>query len=483
MIGKLALLLALAHGAAAQSFSTAAALEAPFSEPPPMVAECPECSIGTFRCPQVESAGAPKSCMDPNFQLRRLRTDFSYVQGTCWEVIPRDRHSVQVDLDIWCRQGPFMQCSMMERHDISAISILSGCSPASGKAAELVSEKCTWVCKHGKPVARCLWTFDPVGMFQATQGGLETCWLSSTCTGTDVEVTATCRPTALWQQANSSKADMAKVREVLTSTHVARQRAEKELSQATAAHSSLVQRLQETEAQLNATNQALMQLRGSMSTAAVQEQSGESNGLVIALTAALGCAVLFICVLGAIVALRGRRRQQHLPAPDNKSTPAAASDDEFVSDPTEVIVCELTKQMDSGMKAIDELLDDSEKPATHRCIDTNGAEGSTEAASSKNSATEEVHPSFSDMNDCDSETASRPATPPVTPATRKSSLVGTLMQEAPPSINGDDNGGVSPPETLGVLDGGARVQAADDLPDFPPPLPLEGPAGADKQQL
>lgn len=101
---------------------------------------------------------------------------------------------MQFDIDPWCHISQtqlFLRCSTMNDFDFTGISMLEGCkSDAMGSA--LVRESCSWICKHGRPIARCLWEFAHEGVIFG--GRLQACWLSEACGKQNTVVTTVCEP-------------------------------------------------------------------------------------------------------------------------------------------------------------------------------------------------------------------------------------------------------------------------------------------------
>jgi len=98
-----------------------------------------------------------------------------------------------MDVNMWCQNSHtmlFLSCGNMDDFDHSGISMLDDC-PAD--ATGLVRESCHWVCKGGRPVARCVWEFARSTSL-ILPGQLQTCWLSEACNGQTVDVTAACKP-------------------------------------------------------------------------------------------------------------------------------------------------------------------------------------------------------------------------------------------------------------------------------------------------
>jgi len=120
---------------------------------------------------------------------------FRYSMGGCWEEIPKDGRSMIIDVDLWCsmpHSQMFLGCDNMNDYDTSGIAMLEGCSASDEQASQLVQETCEWACKHGRPVARCLWKFAREGRLQNDR--LRNCWLAEACGGQKFDVTVACEP-------------------------------------------------------------------------------------------------------------------------------------------------------------------------------------------------------------------------------------------------------------------------------------------------
>merc|ERR1719230_1830360 len=136
----------------------------------------------------------------------------------------------------------FIGCVNMGQYDHTGIAMLEDC-PTEENQPHMMRESCHWVCKHGRPVARCFWQFNTSDI---APGPLETCWISEACSGTTVDVNVACKP----QQFN------------VTTQVVELQR---DLAAAIFAHRSAEQKVQEVEAAHNATKALLDSHRSSLS--------------------------------------------------------------------------------------------------------------------------------------------------------------------------------------------------------------------------
>lgn len=112
-----------------------------------------------------------------------------------------------LEVDIVCqfpsrRVGCARDMSGPDYH-FEGVSMLGGCNTTADGSDDVVSEVCSWKCKLGRAVARCVWSFDPAGKLQTHYGAIEACWLKPTCIGLSrVEVDAVCMQNEFWRQAN-----------------------------------------------------------------------------------------------------------------------------------------------------------------------------------------------------------------------------------------------------------------------------------------
>lgn len=155
------------------------------SDAMPTAASCPSCVSGRWGC--------ERPCPAAN-KLRSYKFDFRYKLGQCWEEIPKDGRSIIVDVDLWCSMQHtqlFLSCDNMNDYDTTGIAIVQDCK-ANSNGADLVKESCAWACKHGRPVARCLWEFAHAGTLRNSR--LKNCWLAEECAGVSADVTVMCEP-------------------------------------------------------------------------------------------------------------------------------------------------------------------------------------------------------------------------------------------------------------------------------------------------
>jgi len=141
---------------------------------------------------------------------------------------------------MWC-QDPltifFLSCDNMDVYDHSGISMLDDCR-ADATGLELVRESCHWVCKGGRPVARCVWEFAR-NTSLILPGQLQTCWLSEACNGQTVDLTVACKPNLVFN-----------VTDVVLDL-------QKDLSAAINAHRTAEDRVKQVEKLHNATKELL----------------------------------------------------------------------------------------------------------------------------------------------------------------------------------------------------------------------------------
>lgn len=139
---------------------------------------------------------------------------------------------MMVDVDLWCSMEHtrlFLSCANMNHYDTSGIALLEGCK-ADAAGFNLVREGCAWACKHGRPVARCLWEFGYAGRLLDSR--LKHCWLAEACSGSSIDVSVACEPD-LMLNVSAEVGDLQADLEAAVASHRA---AEQRLAEALAAH-------------------------------------------------------------------------------------------------------------------------------------------------------------------------------------------------------------------------------------------------------
>jgi len=123
-----------------------------------------------------------------------------------------------IETDYKCQFQKPLGCENQEAQGFQDLSILQGCFSVADGSDDVMNETCTWKCEMGRPVARCVYRFDPNGVYQeANYGSLQECWIQPTCWGSSrVEVRVACRPDELWKDASSLAAQLAAARANLT---------------------------------------------------------------------------------------------------------------------------------------------------------------------------------------------------------------------------------------------------------------------------
>lgn len=171
------------------------------SEPMPTEEQCPHCGHAEW------------SCTSPCSPLLGIEFNFSYEAHGCFEAIPGNDRTLFWDTDAYCifpeaEEVLGLDCDTMEKYTMDSPYVLhmDRCS-LSSSSTMTVLEECHWTCKGGRPVYRCVWTFDPEGTFDHDGvSTLEKCWLVETCTDNfRQKVQAVCRPMDLWTQAGLSE--------------------------------------------------------------------------------------------------------------------------------------------------------------------------------------------------------------------------------------------------------------------------------------
>jgi hypothetical protein len=107
-----------------------------------------------------------------------------YRQSACVDLIPHGRTQFIIDLDHECqyaRRNETFETTCEEFQDLPVIDILgfeASCWAAS--PMNVFTEECSNICKHGRPVSRCVYTVDPGGNY-ALEDTLDGCVLTSLC--------------------------------------------------------------------------------------------------------------------------------------------------------------------------------------------------------------------------------------------------------------------------------------------------------------
>lgn len=164
------------------------------ASPPVFPQNCADCVSRTWSC--------RKSCRPSDTKL--LEFDFQYKELPCREVIPWNESSLQIDTDLWCTYprvagcdfwgncNPSINCRNMNRYAPPRIVSAMDCE-SSASVSSLVVEKCYWHCKHQRPVARCVVSFDSLGKYRMQQR-LDKCWIQEKCQNRNMKAKAICKP-------------------------------------------------------------------------------------------------------------------------------------------------------------------------------------------------------------------------------------------------------------------------------------------------
>ncbi|CAJ1346627.1 unnamed protein product [Effrenium voratum] len=183
-----------------------------------------------------ESWTCDKRCRARDTQLHEL--DFKYHEQPCREIIPwMNGSTTQIDTDLWCAYpatrrcnmffcNPQIECSNMYRHKpLAVLSSMTSCQ-ASAAHKDFITQNCSWVCKHGRPVSRCQIHVDSSGAY-GLQQNIKKCWVQETCNGRrGQKAVATCEPKAKLTAAPSVTLSgvmiltVAKAQEFLAQRHV-----------------------------------------------------------------------------------------------------------------------------------------------------------------------------------------------------------------------------------------------------------------------
>eukprot|EP00928_Gymnodinium_smaydae_P053495 TRINITY_DN37473_c0_g1_i1.p1 TRINITY_DN37473_c0_g1~~TRINITY_DN37473_c0_g1_i1.p1 ORF type:complete len:733 (+),score=196.13 TRINITY_DN37473_c0_g1_i1:62-2260(+) len=173
----------------------------------------PECAPAA-----AEEARRPcQNCISSTFTCRRRCTlqgsqtydfDFTYPQseGACRERIPVNDSAMLLDVDVWCAYPkaracrtrdcfqPLLGCDNMVMYTYSGVAMLENCEADTPTAQDFAHESCSWVCKGGRPFARCTLNFDPENR-HGLGGQMQGCWLSESCDGPfTAKLAASCEP-------------------------------------------------------------------------------------------------------------------------------------------------------------------------------------------------------------------------------------------------------------------------------------------------
>eukprot|EP00435_Cladocopium_sp_Y103_P070715 s265_g35.t2 len=150
--------------------------------PPIFPQNCADCVSRTWSC--------RKSCRPSDTRL--LEFDF------------QNESTLQIDTDLWCSYpkvagcdfwgycNPSINCRNMNRYAPPRIVSAMDCE-TSASVSSLVVEKCYWHCKHQRPVARCVVSFDSLGKYRMQQR-LDKCWIQEKCKNRNMKAKATCKP-------------------------------------------------------------------------------------------------------------------------------------------------------------------------------------------------------------------------------------------------------------------------------------------------
>jgi hypothetical protein len=123
-------------------------------------------------------------CPAPNCHYSwRMQFTQLYRNSACVDMIPHGRTQFIIDIDHQCRYEMANQtfdatCDEMATWPPVDIMGFKNCWSASPR--KTFTEECSNVCKHGRPVSRCVYTVDPEGDY-ALADTLEGCHLNGLC--------------------------------------------------------------------------------------------------------------------------------------------------------------------------------------------------------------------------------------------------------------------------------------------------------------
>lgn len=106
-----------------------------------------------------------------------------YRHSACVDLIPHGRTQFIIDVDHECRYEARNEtfettCEEFETMDVIDILGFDNCWAASN--LKVFTEECSNICKHGRPVSRCVYTVDPNGDY-ALEDTLDGCVLTGLC--------------------------------------------------------------------------------------------------------------------------------------------------------------------------------------------------------------------------------------------------------------------------------------------------------------
>ncbi|CAK9037191.1 unnamed protein product [Durusdinium trenchii] len=113
----------------------------------------------------------------------------------------RSKSVVQVDIDARCEKpsnfndfffGRRLNCRNMLRRGPPPRVVPAMACPSAQNVSDLVVEKCSWHCKHKRPVSRCFISFDPRNAL-GVQQKLDKCWIQEKCINNQMKAKTTCQ--------------------------------------------------------------------------------------------------------------------------------------------------------------------------------------------------------------------------------------------------------------------------------------------------
>ncbi|CAK9036882.1 unnamed protein product [Durusdinium trenchii] len=157
------------------------------------------CSTNGNCVSRIWSCQQQRSCTQADNFL--LELDFHYREKGCREVIPLSKSVVQVDIDARCEKpsnfndfffGRRLNCRNMLRRGPPPRVVPAMACPSAQNVSDLVVEKCSWHCKHKRPVSRCFISFDPRNAL-GVQQKLDKCWIQEKCINNQMKAKTTCQ--------------------------------------------------------------------------------------------------------------------------------------------------------------------------------------------------------------------------------------------------------------------------------------------------
>eukprot|EP00929_Paragymnodinium_shiwhaense_P098088 TRINITY_DN59627_c0_g1_i1.p1 TRINITY_DN59627_c0_g1~~TRINITY_DN59627_c0_g1_i1.p1 ORF type:complete len:772 (-),score=151.40 TRINITY_DN59627_c0_g1_i1:271-2586(-) len=155
-----------------------------------------------YSCLQCNCVGTCRAADGEGWFTSGWWLGFVEFEHDCIKQYSAHELAVVKDFDIWCmeeRSRQVLFCHNMHEFMYYGLPILDGCQ-ATSAAKYLLKETCEWACtSDGRPVVRCIYSFDPDGVHDFADSGLSHCMISSQCTAKmreEIKVVCVPQPTA-----------------------------------------------------------------------------------------------------------------------------------------------------------------------------------------------------------------------------------------------------------------------------------------------